>query len=81
MLACLSSADTRELFVTAKLVPPVRVLREAARNAQAEAIDIQLCRMQGLLVYHVTLLDRDGRILHRIIAASSGAALPGQGPP
>ncbi len=74
VLACVSSAETRDLFVADKLMPPFRVLRDAARVAQAEAIDIQLCRTQGSLVYNVTLLDREGRILHRIVSASNGAA-------
>ncbi len=74
VLACVSSAETRELFVADKLMPPFRVLREAARVAQAEAIDIQLCRAQGALVYNVTLLDRDGRVIHRIVSATNGAA-------
>lgn len=81
VLACVSSAETRDLFVSDKLMPPFRVLREAARVAQAEAIDIQLCRAQGALVYNVTLLDRDGRILHRIVSAANGAPFTGRGAP
>lgn len=81
VLVCVSSAETRELFVSARLVPPFRVMREVARNAQAEAIDIQLCRAQGLLVYNITLLDRDGRVLHRIVNASTGAAFDDHGDP
>lgn len=79
VLACVSSAETRDLFVTNKLVQPFRVMREAASAAQAEAIDIQLCRAQGSLVYDVTLLDRDGRVVHRLVSAANGAAYNGHG--
>ena len=48
--------------------------------AQAEAIDIQLCRFQAALVYDVTLLGRDGRVIHRLIAATTGIPL-GRPPP
>ncbi len=75
--ACLSSGESRDLFVADKLVPPIRVMRETARNQQAEAIDIQLCRTQGMLVYDVTLLDAQGRVLHRLVNAVTGVLLPG----
>ena len=61
-------------------MPPFRVMREAAVIAQAEAIDIQLCRFQTALVYDVTLLGRDGRVIHRLIAAATGVPL-GRPPP
>lgn len=80
-LACVSSAETRDLFVANKLVQPFRVMREASKVAQAEAIDIQLCRAQGSLVYDVTLLDREGRVVHRLVSASNGAAFNGHGTP
>lgn len=79
-LDCVSSEETRNLFVTNKLVPPFRVMREASRVAQAEAIDIQLCRAQGVLVYDVTLLDRNGRVIHRLVGASNGAVYMGRAP-
>ena len=74
-LICLSAGETRDLFVADKLVQPFRVMREASRITQAEAIDIQLCRTQGALVYDVTLLDRTGRVMHKLVSASNGAAL------
>ena len=79
-LVCVPPAQTRELFFQDKLVPPFRVMREAAVIAEAEAIDIQLCRFQTALVYDVTLLGRDGRVIHRLIAATTGIPL-GRPPP
>lgn len=72
-LVCVSSAETRDLFVANKLVQPFRVMQEAAKAEQAEAIDIQLCRVEGALVYDVTLLGRSGRVVHRLVNASTGA--------
>ena len=81
VLVCLSSPETRDLFVANKLVPPLRVMREASRVVQGEAIDIQLCRAQGSLVYDVTLLDREGRVVHRLVSAANGITFNGHGPP
>ncbi len=80
-LACIPPAETRALFFQQKLVPPMRVMREAGFVGQAEAIDIQLCRFQAGLVYDVTLLSRDGRIVHRLFAAATGAPLGGHEKP
>jgi len=78
-LACVSHAETRALFFEKKLVPPFKVMHAAAVLSQAEAIDIQLCRFQATLVYDVTLLSRDGRVVHRLFAAATGG--PRGGPP
>ena len=77
-LACLSSAETRDLFVANKLIQPFRVMREASHATRADAIDIQLCRLQGALVYDVTLLGPEGRIIHRLVSATSGAVVNGR---
>lgn len=74
--ACLSSAESRDLFVTDKLVQPFSVMRDAAQSVQAEAIDIQLCRVESILVYDVTLLNQAGQVFHRLINAATGAPLP-----
>ena len=74
-IVCLSMSETRDLLTSNDLVKPFRAMREASQIAQAEAIDIQLCRIQGVLVYDVTLLDDDGRVLHKLIGASSGTLL------
>jgi hypothetical protein len=66
------------LFVANKLIQPFRVMREAARGTRADAIDIQLCRLQGALVYDVTLLGPEGRILHRLFSATNGTVVNGR---
>ena len=74
-LACVPPGRARELFFEKKLVPPFRIMRQAANLAGAEPIDIQLCWFRGGLVYDVTLLGRDGRLIHRLIAAPTGEPL------
>ena len=78
-LACVRPERARELFFEKGLVPPIRVLRQAAAVAGSEAIDIQLCWFLGGLVYDVTLLDRDGPVTHRLVSATTGAPLGGHG--
>ena len=68
----MSSGESRDVFYSNDLVPPIRAMREASQDARAEAIDIQLCRNGATLVYDVTLLDDDGRVLHKLVAASNG---------
>lgn len=80
-LVCVPPARARELFFDEKLVPPIRAMRQAAILADSEAIDIQLCRFKGALVYDVTLLDRDGRVVHRLMSAVTGAPLGGHPKP
>ncbi len=77
-LVCVSSAETRDLFVANKLIQPFRVMREAGRATRADAIDIQLCRLQGALVYDVTLLGPEGRIIHRLFSATNGTVVNGR---
>lgn len=78
-LACVPPEQARALFFGEKLVPPIRAMRQAAALTGSEAIDIQLCRFRGALVYDVTLLDRDGRVVHRLMSATTGAPLGGRG--
>ena len=74
-LACVPPGRARELFFEKKLVPPFRIMRQAAVQSGSESIDIQLCWFHGSLVYDVTLLGREGRLVHRLIAAATGEPL------
>lgn len=79
-LACVSSRESRDLFVAKKLAQPFRVMKDTATSASAEAIDIQLCRFGSNLVYDVTLLNQEGRVFHRLVSAVTGAAINAQPP-
>ena len=80
-LVCVPPAETRALFFEKKLVPPFRVMREAAIVSQAEAIEIQLCWFKGALGYDVTRLSREGGGVHRLFAGARGAPLGGHDKP
>ena len=72
---CLSPAETLEAVGAGSLVEPRRTLREAAENARAEALGARLCRWDDDLVYEITLLRQDGRVLFVYVDASSGKAV------
>lgn len=80
-MACLSGAETREAVQTRRIVPPFRAVAEAMREG-GELVAIRICRSPDPpLVYDVAVLRRDGRLVHVIIDAAAGIALPGRREP
>ena len=71
---CFSTAETREKILAHGLFEPFRVMRSAASRSQAEAIGVKLCRWSEELVYEMSLLRRDGRVIH-VDAASEALDL------
>ncbi len=71
--ACLSAAETRESVSAHHLREPMALLREAAAQARAEPLGSRLCRWNEQLVYEMSLLRRDGRVLRVFIDAASGS--------
>jgi uncharacterized membrane protein YkoI len=69
---CYSAAQTRERIAIHKLAEPFRLMANAANRFQAEAIAAKLCRWKEGLVYEITLLRRDGRVIHVFSNAASG---------
>jgi uncharacterized membrane protein YkoI len=69
---CLSSAETREIVLSRKLSPPFNALRTAATHAHGETIGVHLCRFGEDLVYEVTVLRRDGRVVKVLVDAVTG---------
>lgn len=70
--ACFSTAQTREKIGLHKLAEPFRVMKNAATHFQAEAIGVKLCRWGEELIYEISLLRRDGHVIHAFVNASSG---------
>ncbi len=68
----MSQNETRELVAQRKLFPPFSALREAAQRGHGETIGVRLCRLSEELVYEVTVLRRDGRVVKVVIDAASG---------
>jgi uncharacterized membrane protein YkoI len=72
---CYSAAQTRERIALHKLAEPFRLMRNVANRFQAEAIGAKLCRWKEELVYELTLLRRDGRVIHVFTNAASGQVI------
>lgn len=69
---CFSTAETREKILAHGLSEPFRAMRSAANRSQAEAIGVKLCRWNEELVYEMSLLRRDGRIIRVYVNAKTG---------
>src|ERR1700674_5748148 len=66
---CLSAAETREAIRAHKLIEPFRAMGDASGRAQSEAIAVRLCRSNEKFVYDITMLRRDGRVVHVYVDA------------
>jgi len=69
---CLSAADTREEVKGHKLLEPFAALKSAAAQRKAEALSARLCRIGDEFFYEITLLHRDGRLVHVQMDADTG---------
>lgn len=69
---CYSAAQSRERIAVRKLAEPFRLMANAAARFQSEAIGAKLCRWKEQLVYEITLLRRDGRVIHVSMNAVTG---------
>jgi uncharacterized membrane protein YkoI len=69
---CYSTAETRDKIVSLGLFEPFHLMRNAATKMQAEAIGARLCRWSEDLVYEISLLRHDGRVLHISVDAKTG---------
>ena len=69
---CLNAAETREEIRARHLIEPFAALKYAAAQHKAEALSARLCRSGDELIYEITLLNRDGRLVHVEIEAASG---------
>jgi hypothetical protein len=70
--ACLNAAETREAVKTRRLLEPFAALKFASAQRKAEALSAKLCRTGDDFVYEITLLLRDGRLVHVDMEAGTG---------
>ncbi len=69
---CLNAAETREMVKSRRLLEPFAALKFAAAQRKAEALSARLCRTGEDFVYVITLLHRDGRLVHVEMEAATG---------
>jgi hypothetical protein len=74
-LQCLTTDETREEIASARLVQPFILMRRAAGDLHAEAVDGRLCRWNNELIYEISLLRRDGHIVRVLFNAANGKAV------
>ena len=69
---CLNAAETRELVKSRRLLEPFAALKFAGAQRKAEALSARLCRTGDDFIYEITLLHRDGRLVHVEMEAATG---------
>jgi hypothetical protein len=69
---CLSAAETREEVKSRHLIEPFAALKFAGAQRKAEALSARLCHTGDDFFYEITLLHRDGRLVHVEMEADGG---------
>lgn len=72
-LSCLSSGATTEAVTNRKVVAPGQAIVQARRAVpNAEVLRASLCRGPDALIYRITVLRHDGRLVRVTLDAPSG---------
>lgn len=71
-LQCLPIAETRQLISDRRLGDPFALMADVSHAAHAEPINAKLCRDHDELVYEISLLRRDGRLMRIYLDAATG---------
>ncbi|MDJ1159015.1 hypothetical protein QNA08_12290 [Chelatococcus sp. SYSU_G07232] len=71
---CLSAAETREAVARSEVVPPVTAVdaARAAASGGAKVLRARLCRRDGVYMYFITALRRDGRVVRVRVDGGTG---------
>ncbi len=69
---CLPPSETREEIKARHFLEPFAVLKAAATQFKAEALSAKLCHSGDEFFYEITLLHRDGRLVHAVMTAATG---------
>jgi hypothetical protein len=80
---CLNAAETREMVKSRHLLEPFAALKFAGAQRKAEALSARLCHTGDDFIYEITLLHRDGRLVHVEMEATTGKVVvrPAHEPP
>ncbi len=74
--ACLNAAETRETVKSRHLLEPFAAIKFAGAQRKAEALSAKLCRAGDDFIYVITLLLRDGHLVHVEVEAGTGKIPP-----
>lgn len=74
---CLSPQERRAKVATHAVIPLSKAIR-ALRVRRAEVVRAGLCDQGGRLVYVLTVLGRDGKVMRATVDAGNGAVLGGR---
>lgn len=69
---CFSTAQTREKIEAHKLADPFACMHAAARELNGEALGARLCRLEEMLIYEISVLRSDGRVVKLLFDAVTG---------
>jgi uncharacterized membrane protein YkoI len=73
--ACLDEAEIHAEVGSRRVVSQVAALRAARAAKGGEPVRARLCRSESGLVYAITSLKKDGKVVHVVIDASSGKVI------
>jgi|ERR1700740_677725 uncharacterized membrane protein YkoI len=75
---CLSQEQRRTAVAAHRAVPLARAVHDVhSRAAGADVVGARLCYRGGQLVYLLTVLTRDGKVIRASVNAASGALIEG----
>jgi uncharacterized membrane protein YkoI len=70
---CLSSREMQEIVAANRVVPPALAVGQARRAVPgADMLRASMCRDGEAIVYVISLLRKDGRVVHVVIDGPSG---------
>jgi len=69
---CFTAEQTRAQIAAHKLVEPFKLMKEAATLVKGDPLGGKLCRWNEDFVYEISLLRRDGHVLHVYMNAANG---------
>lgn len=72
---CLSDAELRDEVAAGRAIPQAQALRLARGAVSADPVRARLCRRDGVLVYLITALAKDGKVTRLTLDAASGKIL------
>ena len=75
--ACLSQEERRAAMTVHKAVPLARAMRVVKARIGGEVLKARLCRQERGLVYVLTVLARDGKVIQARVDAADGRWLDG----